>query len=147
MRKFFGSRVIQASKSKPSSSGPSTSRRQANAAAQRSNLTRPQSTWRDANQREGLSMRSLTQEEVKQNTLLSPEGMVDERWWTVEYSKRYKSVTMAFMQAVMAGGEDGPLLLSNNETLLTTIYCIRSTSVLGPPNETPMARRHPSPTL
>jgi hypothetical protein len=33
-------------------------------------------------------------------------GGVEERWWTVEYSKRYKSVTKAFMQAVMAGGEN-----------------------------------------
>jgi hypothetical protein len=53
-------------------------------------------------------MRALTQEEVKQNMLLSDgdqEGTIDERWWTVEYSKRYKSVTKAFIQGVMAGGE------------------------------------------
>ena len=109
MRKFFGSKVVEANRSKPSAAGSPGSRRQTNAPAQRSHLTRPQSTWWNANKREGLTLRRLTEEEVRQKEARSEwdvEGYeVEERWWTVEYSKRYKSVTKAFMQAVMASGK------------------------------------------
>lgn len=98
MRKFFGSKVVQANKSGPSSAPGSSSRRQAT--VQRSNLTRPQPTWWPASQREGLSIRPLTNEELK----LRGEGSSDEKWWTVDYSKRYKSATKAFIRSVMAGG-------------------------------------------
>jgi hypothetical protein len=30
---------------------------------------------------------------------------VEEKWWTVEYSKKYKGVTRSFMEAVMSGGQ------------------------------------------
>lgn len=120
MRRFFGSKVVQANKSKPSSGGPSGSRRQGNSAAQRSHLTRPQPTWWNANQREGLSMRGVTETEILEKESRSRwdvgggGGGVEERWWTVEYSKRYKSVTKRFMQAVMAGGRNNPLQPSPN---------------------------------
>ena len=116
MRKFFGSKVVKANKSKPSPGGPSTSRRQGN--AQRSHLTRPQPTWWNTNQREGLSLRGVTETEVREKESRSRwdvgGGGVEERWWTVEYSKRYKSATKTFMQAVMAGGGNDSLRLSGN---------------------------------
>ena len=142
MRKFFGSKVIQANKS----SGPSSSRRQANAPAQRSHLTRPQATWWNANKREGLSMRALTEVEVREKEarggLDAGGGAEEERWWTVEYSKRYKGMTKEFMQAVMAGGK---YYLPSSEFLLKLPF--RSRSILGSLNETPMARGHPPPAV
>jgi len=100
MCKFFGSKVVSANKSV--SNQPS--RRQAG--SQRSNLTRPQPQWWDAKHREGLSVRTLTKEEVdeklERNQLELVEG---EKWWTVEYSKKYKSMTMAFLRTVMSGGK------------------------------------------
>lgn len=99
LRKFFGSRVVQATKTK----APTSSRR--NAGALRSNLTRPQPSWWSATQREGLSIRPLTDEEVKLKLNRRYWTPVDEKWWTVEYSKKYKSVTRAFMQIVQSGGE------------------------------------------
>jgi hypothetical protein len=100
LRKFFGSRVVQATKTKSST----PSRR--NAGTLRSNLTRPQSSWWSATQREGLSIRPLTDEEVDlklERTSWTPAA--DEKWWTVEYSKKYKGVSRAFMGIVQSGGE------------------------------------------
>lgn len=105
MRKFFGSKVVQANKSGPSGAPGSSSRRPAT--VQRSNLTRPQPTWWPASQREGLSIRPLTDEELK----LKGEGRSDEKWWTVDYSKRYKSATKAFIRSVMAGGMQNASML------------------------------------
>jgi hypothetical protein len=104
MRKFFGSKVISAAKSSsPSSPGHSARGRQIG--AQKSHLTRPQPSWWAVKQREGLSIRAYNEEEVVDK--LDREGWdhVEEKWWTVEYSKKYKSVTMSFMQTVMSGGE------------------------------------------
>ncbi|KAF9457388.1 transcriptional repressor TCF25-domain-containing protein [Collybia nuda] len=97
MRKFFGAKVVQANKSGSSGASGSSSRRQAT--TQRSNLTRPQSTWWPASQREGLSIRPLTDGELESRN----QGRSDEKWWTVEFSKRYKSATKAFIRSVMAG--------------------------------------------
>jgi hypothetical protein len=62
-------------------------------------------------------MRGLTETEVREKEARSGwnvgGGGVEERWWTVEYSKRYKSVTKTFMQAVMAGGRNYILPSSN----------------------------------
>ncbi len=99
LRKFFGSRVVQATKAGASSS----SRR--NAGALRSNLTRPQSTWWSASQREGLSIRTLTSSEVEEKHQTHGWEITDEKWWTVEYSRKYKSMTRAFMRTVMSGGK------------------------------------------
>lgn len=104
MRKFFGSKVIIAAKSSSAGSpGPSTRSRQVG--AQKSHLTRPQPSWWAAKQREGLSVRAYSEEEVEDKLERQGWKYVEEKWWTVEYSKRYKSVTMSFMQAVMSGGE------------------------------------------
>jgi hypothetical protein len=100
LRKFFGSRVVQATQTK-SSTPP-----RRNAGTLRSNLTRPQSSWWSATQREGLSIRPLTDEEVKLKLKRRNwAAAADEKWWTVEYSKKYKSVTRAFMRIVQSGGE------------------------------------------
>ncbi|KAJ6473170.1 transcriptional repressor TCF25-domain-containing protein [Mycena sanguinolenta] len=100
MRKFFGARVVQANKT---TSGPS--RRQT---TQRSNLTRPPATWFQTAPREGLSLRGLSDEEVEAKlTNHSWDHVRDEKWWTVEYSKKYKSVTLAFMKIVYSGDPNG----------------------------------------
>ena len=49
---------------------------------------------------EGLSSIPLTDEEVADRN--SPAAL--DKWWSIEYSKRYKGVTKTFMQAVMTGG-------------------------------------------
>jgi hypothetical protein len=100
MRKFFGAKVISASKNEPGSS--SRTRRQPT--TQRSNLTRPRSNWWPAKLREGLTLRPLTADEVVAKDTLAPWNNSDERYWTAEYSKRYKGATLAFMQTVLSGG-------------------------------------------
>lgn len=103
MRKFFGSKVISASKasSSGSSSGP---RRQPTAI--RSVLTRPQSTWWPASHRQGLSSRMLTEEEMTERRVRHQwdEDVPGERVWTVEYSRKYRGMTRTFIQMVMSGG-------------------------------------------
>ncbi|KAG1817527.1 transcriptional repressor TCF25-domain-containing protein [Suillus subaureus] len=105
MRKFFGARaVIAAKSSETSSSGGSKKRRDvAPTQAQRSQLTRPHPSWSMIKQREGLSSRPLTDEEVQQKITDQNSPAAGDRWWTVEYSKRYKGVTKTFMQAVLSG--------------------------------------------
>lgn len=103
MRKFFGAKVISASKNESGSS--SRARRQPT--TQRSNLTRPRSTWWPAKLREGLTLRPLTADEVAAKTTLAPWNNKDDRYWTAEYSKRYKGATLAFMQTVLSGDPEG----------------------------------------
>lgn len=100
MRKFFGARVVSASKNEPGSS--SRTRRQPT--TQRSNLTRPRSNWWPAKLREGLTLRPLTADEASAKGTLAPWNNNEERYWTAEYSKRYKGATLAFMQTVLSGG-------------------------------------------
>ena len=109
MRKFFGSRVVQSTKA--SSGSTQSGRRQGASAALRSNLTKPKPTWWAARQREGLSVRVYTDEEVVEKLDRhgwNPAG--EEKWWTVEYSKKYKSMTKAFMSTVMSGGKSRVLM-------------------------------------
>ncbi|TFK22781.1 DUF654-domain-containing protein [Coprinopsis marcescibilis] len=104
MRKFFGSKVVQANKT-PSAAGSSSKRQTATA---RSVLTRPQSTWWSAKQREGLSIRQLSDEEVQLKLKTHRwEPVLEERWWTVEYSKRYRALTKVFMRTVASGDPQG----------------------------------------
>lgn len=101
MRKFFGSKVVSAAKAGSSTSSTRQS------VVSRSNLTRPQATWWPAQLREGLSVRLLGHEEVE--AAHSRHGMRPihgEKLWAVEYSKKYRGVTLAFMQTVMSGGEE-----------------------------------------
>ncbi|KDQ65155.1 hypothetical protein JAAARDRAFT_28803 [Jaapia argillacea MUCL 33604] len=104
LRKFFGAKVISANKpTAPSPPGAPSSTRRA-PISQRSQLTRPGPTWWPAKFREGLSVKAYDEGDVRKK--LERYGWAEvpgEVWWSVEYSKRYKGITMAFMQAVMSG--------------------------------------------
>ncbi|TFY74297.1 hypothetical protein EWM64_g9715 [Hericium alpestre] len=102
MRKFFGKKVVDAAAK--ASPGPSSARRQP--VTQRSSLTR-RPTWWPAKMREGLMVRVLSDEEFQRKMKENGWSELEERWWTVEYSKRYKGVTLSFMQTVMSGDPDG----------------------------------------
>ncbi|KAJ7367483.1 hypothetical protein DFH08DRAFT_678025, partial [Mycena albidolilacea] len=57
--------------------------------------------------REGLSLRALSDEELNDKLAhhASWDPARDEKWWTVEFTKKqYKSVTLAFMKIVYSGG-------------------------------------------
>ena len=100
MRKFFGSKVVVSSKIASRAAS-----KRANV-AHRSTLTNPKPNWWPAQLREGLSIRQLTPDELEDK--LFRYGWSDrpeEVWWTVEYGKKYRAVTMAFMQTVMSGGK------------------------------------------
>jgi len=63
-------------------------------------------------QREGLSIRALTEDELAKKLGRQMQGNLwdlsrrqGDKWWTVEYSKKYKSVTKSFIQTVMSGGK------------------------------------------
>ncbi len=95
--------------SKADSPGPSASiSRRTVTAASRSNLTRPQPTWAPARMRDGLSVRPLTDLEVSEKRdRLSVELLRGEKWWTVEYSKKYKGLTQMFLNTVQGGDPQG----------------------------------------
>lgn len=100
IRKFFGSKVVVA----PKTASRAASKR-ANA-AHRSTLTNPKPNWWPAQLREGLSIRQLTPDEREDK--LFRYGWLDrpeEVWWTVDYGKKYRAITMAFMQTVVSGGK------------------------------------------
>ncbi|KAF8878008.1 transcriptional repressor TCF25-domain-containing protein [Gymnopilus junonius] len=101
MRRFFGSRVVQASRAEGSAS---SKRKVPNV---KSNLTRFQPTWWAAKGREGLSLRALSDEEVGAKVERHHWMPMQEKWWTVEYSKKYTSITKAFMGTVLSGDPQG----------------------------------------
>ncbi|KAJ3987535.1 transcriptional repressor TCF25-domain-containing protein [Lentinula detonsa] len=103
LKRFFGSKVVAANKDKP---GGNSKRAHV---TQRSVLTKPQAAWAPAQMREGLSARQLTQEEVmeKFNRNQWDTNFASEKWWSVEYSKKYKSITMLFLQTVLSGDPQG----------------------------------------
>lgn len=107
MRKFFGSKVVSASKASSPGSSNAPSRRQPTAV--RSNLTRPQPTWWPASYRQGLSSRMLTEEELAERRARHQwaEDVPGERVWTVEYSRKYRGMTRTFIQMVMSGDPEG----------------------------------------
>ncbi|KAF8623167.1 hypothetical protein AX17_007523 [Amanita inopinata Kibby_2008] len=111
LRRFFGAKVIQANKTSSGSGDASAGaggRRRQQGGGLRSNLTKPKPTWWAARQREGLSIRAYGQEEVREKMeRLGLEEVGEEKWWTVEYSKKYKSMTRAFMRTVMSGDPQG----------------------------------------
>ena len=117
MRKFFGAKVISASKNEAGSS--SRARRQPT--TQRSNLTRPRPNWWPAKLREGLTLRPLTADEVAAKNTFAPCHSGEERYWTSEYSKRYKGATLAFMQTVLSGG----MLFPCPDPSVTSVLIIR----------------------
>lgn len=100
MRKFFGSKVVASSKT--------TFRAASKRAgmAHRSTLTNPKPNWWPAQLREGLSVRQLTPDEREDKIFrYGWSDRPEEVWWTVEYGKKYRAITMAFMQTVMSGGK------------------------------------------
>lgn len=100
MRKFFGSKIVASSKI-----ASRTASKRVNA-VHRSTLTNPKPNWWPAHLREGLSIRQLTPDE--HGDKLFRYGWSDrseEVWWTVEYGRKYRAITMAFMQIVMSGGK------------------------------------------
>lgn len=107
MRKFFGAKVISASKASASSSSSAAARRQA--AATKSILTRPQPSWWPAAYRQGLSARLLTEEELEDRRQRHgwSGDVLGEKVWTVEYSRKYRGMSRTFIQMVMSGGELG----------------------------------------
>ncbi|KAH8105420.1 transcriptional repressor TCF25-domain-containing protein [Cristinia sonorae] len=104
MRKFFGAKVVSASKA--ASSTPSSRRRPVTS---RSTLTNPQPTWWPATLRQGLSLRSLADHELleRRSRHAFQSDLPGEKHWTVEYSKKYKGVTKSFIQMVMSGDPEG----------------------------------------
>jgi hypothetical protein len=88
----------------------------------RSQIVKPKAEWWPAKARDGLGLRVLSDDEVKalkvrrgwvKGASEGSDGVQDgnvnedggERWWTVEYSRKYMSVTKAFMQTVLSGGQ------------------------------------------
>ncbi|KAL4080118.1 transcriptional repressor TCF25-domain-containing protein [Scleroderma yunnanense] len=105
LRKFFGSKAVIAAES--SESGPSSSHRRRRGMPSillRSQLTRPARSWSLIKQREGLSLRALTEAEASGKSGKGPAGSGG--WWTVEYSRRYKGATRDFIRAVMSGSPE-----------------------------------------
>jgi hypothetical protein len=100
MRRFFGGKVVSASRNE--SGSPSRARRQP--VTQRSTLTRSKPNWWLPQLREGLTLRPLTDDEATAKAVFAPWRTSEEKYWTAEYSKRYKSATLAFMQTVLSGG-------------------------------------------
>lgn len=121
MRRFFGAKVVTASRNE----GGSSSRARRQPTVQRSNLTRPRSDWWPAKLREGLTLRPLTDSEVAASASLAPWDHNGEKYWTVEYSKKYKGATHEFMQTVLSGGElfSAP---NPNDILILSIFLLRS---------------------
>ncbi|KAI0792906.1 transcriptional repressor TCF25-domain-containing protein [Abortiporus biennis] len=107
MKRFFGAKVVSASKASDSSSSGSQNRHRKIDA--KSNLTRPQNTWWPANLRQGLSIRSLTKEELEDRNIRHEwdEDIPEERIWTVEFSNKYRGATKRFIQMVMSGDPEG----------------------------------------
>lgn len=106
LRKFFGAKVISAAKS----SEAGASKRAAAAAARlksqtKAALAKPKGNWWPANYRQGLSSKLYTpedEEEMRGRHGWAP--LLGEKVWTIEYSKKYRAFTLAFMQTVMSGG-------------------------------------------
>lgn len=105
MRKFFGAKVISASKA--STPGPSSAAARRHITATKSHLTRPQPTWWPAAYRQGLSSRTLTEDEIENRCKRHgwDHNVLGEKVWTVEYSRKYRGMTKMFMQMVMSGGQ------------------------------------------
>lgn len=99
MRRFFGSKVVLATKTSESSRGAPKKPQNV-----RSHLTRPQATWWPAQGRDGLSLHAYNESEVSEKLTRQKWSPMQEKWWTVEYSRKYKWMTREFMGVVMAGG-------------------------------------------
>lgn len=105
LRKFFGSRAVTAAESSGSGHSQSHRRRRGMpSSALRAQLTRPDRSWSLTKPREGLSLRPLTEAETAGKTRRGPA--YSGKWWTVEYTRRYKGATRDFIRAVRSGAPD-----------------------------------------
>jgi hypothetical protein len=135
MRRFFGSKVVLATRTSESSRGASKKAQNV-----RSHLARPQATWWPAQGRDGLSLRSYSEVEVSEKLTRQGWPPIQEKWWTVEYSKKYKWVTKEFMSTVMTGGESTHAFLN---IVIPNVH--RSSGFVQPTWAISMARRHAPP--
>lgn len=101
MRRFFGAKVVATSRNE---AGSPSSRSRRQPITQRSNLTHPQPNWWPAKLREGLTLRPLTDDEAAEKASVAPWSNNEEKYWTAEYSKKYKGATSSFMRTVLSGG-------------------------------------------
>jgi len=97
MKRFFGSKVVLATKAGESSRSKKPQK-------VRSHLTRPQATWWPAQGRDGLLLHAYNESEVSEKLTRQKWLPMQEKWWTVEYSRKYKLTTREFMEVVVAGG-------------------------------------------
>ncbi|KAI0285130.1 transcriptional repressor TCF25-domain-containing protein [Russula aff. rugulosa BPL654] len=104
MRRFFGAKVIATSRNE---AGSPSSRSRRQPITQRSNLTHPQPNWWPAKLREGLTLRPLTDDEAAEKATVTPWSNSGEKYWTAEYSKKYKGATSSFMRTVLSGDPEG----------------------------------------
>ena len=103
MRRFFGAKVV--SQNKPATTGAAGPSRRT-PGVQRSHLAHVQPNWWPSKLREGLTISPLTEQELAEKlTRQKWDPVNEEKWWKVEYSKKYRSATMSFMKTVAAGGE------------------------------------------
>ena len=113
MRRFFGAKVVATSRNE---AGSPSSRSRRQPITQRSNLTHPQPNWWPAKLREGITLRPLTDDEAAEKASHAPWDNIEEKYWTAEYSKKYKGATSSFMRTVLSGGV---LLSFRTRTLLS----------------------------
>jgi hypothetical protein len=110
MRRFFGSKVASSKRPSPNPLLSNRPLRRCVGPRKKSNLTKADANWWHAYG--GLSARALTKEELaekfKRHEFAPLEG---DKWWTVEYSRKYKSATWSFFQTVLLGGGLSPSLL------------------------------------
>ncbi|CAG8643256.1 12115_t:CDS:10, partial [Acaulospora colombiana] len=107
MRRFFGSKVINAAENSSSASTP-PGYQQPRGPVSRSTLCKPQKTWPPGGSRDGLSMRPLTSEEMKLTTGGNTKDnqannwmlMPGDKWFTLEHSPAYRWDQLRFIQAV-----------------------------------------------
>ncbi|KZS90931.1 DUF654-domain-containing protein [Sistotremastrum niveocremeum HHB9708] len=95
LRRFFGAKVVKSAEPKSSSSHKRTGNI-------RSQLTKFKPAWAPPQMRDGLSLHELDEEVPNVAEL---DG--SERWWSIEPSKKYKSLTKFFIQTVQSGDPNG----------------------------------------
>lgn len=133
MRKYFGTKVVAQAKAESSASGSGPTRKPQ--APDRTQLTRPRATWWPGRMRDGLNMAQLDLEESEGKSGWSEDG--EERWWSVEYSRRYKGITRTFMSLVKIGGACD--VLSRVYVYLISYRCGWTVQY---PTPSSLARRH-----
>jgi hypothetical protein len=108
LRRFFGNKVVSSTSASSSTGTAKGAGRRPPQASIRPVIARPKPEWWPGRAREGLSLRALTDEEVTaihERHHWDIAGAEGERWWKVEYSRKYRAITREFMRTVMSGGK------------------------------------------